>query len=368
MTLGEVFASRNNALNAWRLALACEVILWHSFPLTGRNVTFAPAHQLLGEAGVDGFFAISGFLITSSWLRHPRLREYCAARALRILPGFWVCLIVTAFVMAPIGVAIQNRGGGKLISSGASAQYVLKNIAVLILQPDIAGTPQGIPFPKYWNGSLWTLIWEVFCYILVAVLGVVGLLKRRWLLPVLFVLLFYWATQLPPPAPETITGAQAASRFGLMFVAGALVYQFRDKISARWSLVGLCAIIVALSGLMPDYRLVGAIPLAYAVIVSASLLKHKRLTLHNDLSYGVYIYAFPTQQLLVICGLAGLNPFAFFPVSTAATLPLAALSWFLIEKHAMSVKARFFKKMDAPRQPAPVATPPEDNRDASEVG
>lgn len=367
MKLGQVFAPRSNALNAWRLALAFEVILWHSFALTGRNVTFAPAHQLLGEGGVDGFFAISGFLITSSWLRHPRLREYCAARALRILPGFWICLIVTAFVIAPIGVAIQGGRGGR-ITSGDSAQFVLKNIAVLILQPDIAGTPQGIPFPKYWNGSLWTLIWEVFCYILVAALGVVGLLRRRWLLPVLFVLAVYWAAQLPPPDPETITGAQAASRFAMMFVAGALVYQFREKIPARWPLVGLCAIIVAVSGAMPDYRLVGAIPLAYAVIVSAALLRNERLTLHNDLSYGVYIYAFPMQQLLVICGLAGLNPFVFFPVSAAATLPLAALSWFLIEKHAMSVKARFFRKMSPPAEPAAVATPPEENRDASEVG
>ncbi len=368
MKLGQVFAPRSNALNAWRLALAFEVILWHSFPLTGRKVTFPPLHQLLGEAGVDGFFAISGFLITASWLRHPRLREYCIGRALRILPAFWVCLVVTAFVMAPIGVALQGRGGTKLITSGASAQFVLKNIAVLILQPDIAGTPQGIPFPKYWNGSLWTLIWEVFCYILVAALGVVGLLRRRWLLPVLFVLLFYWAIQLPPPAPETITGAQAASRFGLMFVAGALVYLFREKIPARWSLVGLCAIIVALSSLMPDYRLIGAIPLAYAVIVSGALLQNKRLTLHNDVSYGVYIYAFPIQQLLVICGLATLNPLVFFPVSAAATLPFAALSWFLIEKHAMSVKSRVFKKLSPHAPPAVTATPPEDDRDSSEVG
>ncbi|SPM32788.1 Peptidoglycan/LPS O-acetylase OafA/YrhL, contains acyltransferase and SGNH-hydrolase domains [Mycobacterium rhizamassiliense] len=368
MKLAQVFSPRKNALNAWRLALACEVILWHSFPLTGRNVPFPPAHQLLGEGGVDGFFAISGFLITSSWLRHPRLREYCAARALRILPGFWICLIVTAFVMAPIGVAIQNGGGGKLITSGASFQFVLRNIGVLILQPDIAGTPQGIPFPKYWNGSLWTLIWEVFCYILVAALGVVGLLKRRWLIPVLFALTVVWAAQLPPPAPETITAGQAASRFGMMFFAGALIYQFQEVIPARWSLVGLCAIIVGASSFMSDYRLFGALPLAYAVIVSAALLRHKRLTLHNDISYGVYIYAFPMQQLLVICGLASLNPFVFFPVSAAATLPPAALSWFLIEKHAMSLKARFFRKMETPPQQAAVATPPEDNRDASEVG
>ena len=367
MKLGQVFDARHNALNAWRLALAAEVILWRSFPLTGRNIRFAPAHQLVGEVGVDAFFAISGFLITASWLRHPRLRDYCTARALRILPAFYICLIVTAFVMAPIGVAIQGGPASKLILSGPSAEFVLKNITLIILQPDIGGTPRGIPFPGYWNGSLWTLIWEVFCYILVAVLGVVGLLRRRWLLPVLFALAVYWAAQLPPPSPETITPAQAASRFAVMFLAGALAYQFINVIPARWSLVAVSAVIVTASGLLPDYRLVGAIPLAYAVIVSGALIHNKRLTLQNDLSYGAYIYAFPTQQLLVICGLARLNPFVFFPLSALATLPLAALSWFLIEKHAMSIKARFFRKVSEPPEPAPIAKPPEDERDASEV-
>ena len=324
----------------------------------------APAHW--GSRG-GRFFAISGFLITASWLRHPRLRDYCTARALRILPGFYVCLVVTAFVMAPIGVAIQGGQASKLILSGPSAEFVLKNIAVIILQPDIGGTPQGIPFPNYWNGSLWTLIWEVFCYILVAVLGVVGLLRRRWLLPVLFVLAVYWAAQLPPPSPETITPAQAASRFAIMFLAGALAHQFINVIPARWSLVGVSVVIVAASGLLPDSHRRRCSTRVRRHRVGA-LVHNKRLTLHNDLSYGAYIYAFPTQQLLVICGLARLNPFVFCPLSALATLPLAALSWFLVEKHAMSLKARFFRKAAAPPEPVASAKPAEDDRDASGVG
>jgi hypothetical protein len=71
MTLGQELDPRRNALNAWRLALATGVILWHSFLTTGHHIPFAPARQLLGEVFVDGFFAISGYLITSSWLRAP---------------------------------------------------------------------------------------------------------------------------------------------------------------------------------------------------------------------------------------------------------------------------------------------------------
>ena len=156
-TLGEEFDPRSNALNAWRLTLATGVILWHAWPLTGRQVSFAPAHRLLADVWVDGFFAISGFLITWSWFRRPRVRDYFFARGLRILPGLWACLIVTAFVIAPIAVAIQGGPATKLLLSRAPFDYVLGNSAVALHNHDIGGTPSGVPWFGEWNGSLWTL-------------------------------------------------------------------------------------------------------------------------------------------------------------------------------------------------------------------
>jgi len=347
MTLGQEFDPRRNALNAWRLALATGVILWHSFLTTGHHVPFAPARQLLSEVFVDGFFAVSGFLITSSWLRDPRLRDYFVARGLRILPGVWTCLVVIAFVVAPIGVVMQGASATKLLLSGAPLQYVLINIpAVGGLQFDIGGTPRGVPYPGYWDSSLWTLIWEVFCYIAVAALGVVGLLRRRWLIPVALVLALGCAALATMPDAPTFQQmlAYAASRFALMFLAGAFLHQLRNVIPARWSLVALSVVVVLAAGLLPHYRLVAAVPLAYAIIVSAALIRNERLRLRTDLSYGVYIYAFPIQQLLVIGGLASLNPFVFAIIAAVAVLPVAALSWFLVEKPAISLKSRFKAK------------------------
>ena len=57
-TLGQVFDPRNNALNAWRLILAVSVIFWHSWPLTGRTITYRPFEQLIEQVGVDGFNAV----------------------------------------------------------------------------------------------------------------------------------------------------------------------------------------------------------------------------------------------------------------------------------------------------------------------
>lgn len=359
MKLVQVFDPRSNALNALRLMLAAEVIVCHSWGITGRIPSLRSVNQLLLCVGVDGFFAISGFLITASWLSNPRLREYLAARALRILPGFYVCLVVTAFVLAPIGVSMQGGSAAKLITSGASLEFVLKNSAVALVKFDIGGTPRGIPAAGAWNGSLWSLIWEVMCYLIVAIIGIIGLANRRWISPAIFVMALTGAILLPPiTLPEVTAAHQQAStaislmflaaRTAIMFSAGAFLYQWRDKIPARWSLVAVSVVIVLVSSQLPDYRVVAALPLAYAVIVSGTLIHSKRLRLRTDLSYGVYIYACPIQQLLAISGLIWLSPLAFAALSTIATLPLAALSWFLVEKPAQALKRRIKTNWSAP--------------------
>ena len=355
-TLEAEFDPQNNALNAWRLILATGVIFWHSWPLTGRKISYEPLHQLMEDVWVDGFFAISGFLITWSWFRQKRARDYFFARALRLLPGLWICLIVTAFVIAPVAVMIQGGSAVNLLFSRAPFEYVLGNSAVSLQKHDIAGTPSGIPWLGEWNGSLWTLFWEALCYFAIAGLGVVGLLGRRWVIPVLLVLVVFWSVVLPPysqfldappgapvhidAATQQLVMSGMAARFGLMFLAGALLYRFRDVIPARWSLVVVSVVIVLAASLLPNYRVLAAIPLAYAIIVSGALVRHKRLRLKTDLSYGVYIYAFPVQQLLVVSGLAFLNPLLFAVIAAIATLPLAALSWVLVEKPAIALKSR----------------------------
>ncbi|OBK36060.1 acyltransferase [Mycobacterium sp. 1165196.3] len=344
MKLVHSFDPRNNALNAIRLALAIEVIFLHSFQNTGR-VPPEPTRQLLMSVGVDGFFAISGFLITASWLSHPRARDYLVARALRILPGFYVCLAVTAFILAPISVLLQGGSAAKLLWSTGPIEYVLKNSAIAYLHWDVGGTPRGIPRAGDWNGSLWSLIYEVLCYLAVAVIGIAGLANRRWVSPTILAVGVFAAAMLPPLTLfQAWTVPQLIARCAIMFAAGALLFQFREVVPARWSLVGVSVIIVSVASMLPDYRVVGAIPLAYIVIVSGALTKKKRLNLRTDLSYGMYIYAFPTQQLLAVCGLTDLNPMFFFVFSTVGTLPLAAMSWFLVEKRAMALKSRLLRK------------------------
>ncbi len=136
-----------------------------------------------------------------------------------------------------------------------------------------------------WTG--WTLVWEVLCYLAAAGLGLAELANRRWLPVGVLALGIIAAILLPPLSyPGPWTNTQLAIRFAIIFSAGAAMYLWRDVIPARWSLVALSVLAVAASSLLSDYRLVGALPLAYAIIVSSLLLQHERLRLRTDLSYG----------------------------------------------------------------------------------
>ena len=343
MKISEAFDPRRNALNVWRLLLAAEVILWHSYLTTGRTPLIPhPVLQMSWSIGVDGFFAISGFLITRSWAERPKARDYLSARALRILPGLWICLIVTAFVIAPIGVAIQGGSAKSLLLSTGPISYVISNAFVLYVQQGINGTPAGVPVSTSWNGSLWSLFFELVCYLAVLVLGLIGMVKYRWVSVGLLLGATALALVLGPlvaPPAGVWTFGQIFARCAIMFAAGAVLYQWRETIPANWWLVALCAVVAAgASIVLPDYRVVAGLPLAYAVVVSGILVRGPHL--HNDFSYGMYIYAFPVQQVLVMAGLATLAPLLFFGLSTIFTFPLAAASWYLVEKRAMLMKYR----------------------------
>jgi peptidoglycan/LPS O-acetylase OafA/YrhL len=347
--LVHVFDPRANALNAVRLAMSLGVIVFHSFPLTGSAIRFAPVDQLLGSFFVDAFFAISGYLILSSWIRRPHWWPYLRARILRIMPAFYASALVTAFVIAPVAVLIGGLGFPSRFP-GEAATYVLRNGLLRVHQYAIAGTPIGVPYPHVWNGSIWTLWWEFLCYLGVLVLGLTRVLRWRATIVVLFgvTLVAFVATAYGPVHQYYVDNG---ARFGLMFLAGSMVYTFRDRLPVSWSLVGLAGAIVVASAWLPDYRLVAALPIAYVAIASGALLKHPRLRLRNDISYGTYIYAFPMQQLLASAGLYKLGVPLFAIASVAVTLPVAAASWFAIERPALKLKGSGRPKPRAGSQP-----------------
>ena len=333
---------RRNGLNTVRLALAASVLVWHSFRLTGRSVSYPHGGVFFGTFGVDGFFVISGLLLAGSYLHRPGVLRFLRNRALRILPGFWVCLVVVALGFAPLALLVRHGDFSGLVQGPDPAwRYVLVNVTTRMQQWSVAGTPEGTHYDGYWNGSLWTLSWEVVAYLVLAVLGLVGLLKRRLVMAV--ATLGLWAVH----AADTFDviphnyWVHTGSRLGLMFGLGVLLHLYGAKIPRNRVLTVVAVVVLAVSTLLPTYSVLGAPALAYLVIRVGIALSAPRWWLRDrDVSYGLYIYTFPVQQSLVLLGAAALPVPAFALVSLAAALPFAMASWFLVERPALHLKRR----------------------------
>lgn len=347
-SFADVFQPRANSLNFLRFVMASGVIVFHSFALSGNEIGVWPVYQLLGYVWVDGFFAISGYLILRSWLSKPDWRAFLSARALRIYPAFWVCLLVTAFVIAPIGTMLRSGAAYGEVFTGANLRYIWANASLVITQYDIAGTPLDVPYPGNWNGSLWTLAWEFLCYLGVLALGLFGLLRHRWTVPAAFGAALVVEVLVSTGVVENALIA-LASRFGVMFTAGMMIKRYERVIPVRPTYVFVAAALLAVTMLLPAYRPVGALLLAYVLMSTGALVQHPRLRLKNDISYGTYVYAFPLQQLLASAGVAESGPLVFLLLSLSMVWPVAALSWFAVEKPTLGLKRRFAQRAQAAR-------------------
>ncbi|MFU8875980.1 acyltransferase family protein [Micromonospora sp. SL4-19] len=379
-TLADAFSSADNSFGFLRLMFAFAVLVSHSLPIgfgtddPGGGLTNGQTG--LGEIGILGFFVISGFLITRSGARVPVLR-YLWHRGLRILPGLWVCLAVTAFVFAPI-VSLWERGTlhGLFDRSDGPFQYVAHNAFIMIWQYGISGLLLDTPYGQrtgasVFDGSLWSLIYEVFCYLLVAGLAVVGVLRRApWLVATLalagvgvLVHDLLRAPQIPGPqgVRGPVFGIDGLDRYSLIyltyvFLLGAVCQLYRDRIVLHDGLAVVAAAVVVATTQFGAFAVLGYPAFAYLVLWLAVRLPRwtRRIGRRHDYSYGFYIYAFPVQQILALVGAPRLGLMPYIAMCTVATVALAVPSWHLVERPAMALKGwsprRPVPERDVPRQ------------------
>lgn len=344
--LGDLLArGRPNALNLERLFLAAIVIIWHSFSVLGiEHNTEGATSILLGRMPVNGFFVLSGFLIYRSWVHHPNALAFLTARALRIYPGFWVCLAVTAFLFAPLAVVVRGGSAIDQVSDPATFSYLWKNSTLAMFQWTIGSTPVDVPFTSAWNASLWTLAWEFLCYLLLLLLGLSRLLERRCTLPSV-VVAFAICVMLSTDPANSNEIVLRLGRFGTYFFVGAWYAKHQDRIRISWIGVLIAFAVVVGAAVMPASTLIQAPAAGYALLGLGGLVSTPVLELRNDISYGMYIYAFPVQQILVVFGLSEPRVILFSAVAFLLTVPLAWLSWLAVERPCLSAKQRILSKI-----------------------
>jgi peptidoglycan/LPS O-acetylase OafA/YrhL len=360
--LSERSGSRANVFDVLRLAAAMAVLLSHCYPLTGRDEPVARAiGQTLGDVGVSVFFAISGFLVARSWTSQPKLRAFVAKRALRLLPALVVAVWLLALVLGPIATTLSPA---EYFTTPQTWIYPLRSSLLVTFAGRLPDVFTHNPLPNAVDGSLWTLPVEAFAYGVVAVLGLLALIHRRWLLAALVVLgllaicpLLDVASHLPGGAENTAAGGNVEIVLHLLtvFLAGAGLFAARERVALSWWAAAALGAVWVVSWKSSWVLVAASVFIPYAVLVVAyrAPLWLNVLTRPGDVSYGVYVYAFPVQQTLVLVW-TDITPLQMLVIAAPLTYLLGLASWRLIESRALALKPRLATAMPVRRVPSVV--------------
>ncbi len=347
VTLDALSGDRNNNFNLLRFAAASAVILGHSILLSGQRTS--SLGWSLGYAAVNCFFVISGFLVCRSFCLRGNLRDYLACRTLRLYPAL---LIAVAFCVFGVGLWMTPVDPATFLGHEQTRRFLWHNSLLFVGQVEIhlPGLFSRNPYPGQVNAPLWTLQYELGCYLLLALLGAPTLLlaaaRRESILRAIVTLLALvcmalFLANVASSTPETGIVANGV-RLGAMFFSGAALYLWRQHIRLSHSAALLLVIVIVILALSPwrsPFVVTTWLALPYlllylAYVPGGALRCFNRL---GDYSYGLYVFAFPLQQLLVWY-LSGINAPTLFLASMTCTLPLAMLSWHCVEKPALALK------------------------------
>jgi peptidoglycan/LPS O-acetylase OafA/YrhL len=356
MTLATGLSGRRNAFGFLRFSLASLVLFDHMWLLGGYGEDptwkWTGGQDSSGGIAVAGFFAISGYLITKSAFRTDVV-QFMWHRVLRILPAFWLLILVTAFIVGPAlwWHAHGGLGGYFARVPGGPFGYIKADWDLNLTQYGIHDLLTGTPYGQaskssVFNGSLWTLIYEWRCYLVVAGLTMFGVLKgARPMVAVIAVALWLLTIlqSIDPAMPGRIAPWLADTytvRFTMIFMVGAAFAAYADRVPLN-DRFGLLAGVLYLGSIVTGgYLVIGYPAMAYLLLWVASRLRGPlaRIGAVNDYSYGVYIYGFLVQQLLAGVGVHTWGHVTYLAISFALTLLCAMASWHLLEKHALRLK------------------------------
>lgn len=338
-----------NHFNLLRLLAASSVIISHAWCIAGGLTAFDPLYGFigfdLGSSAVIAFFAISGYFILLSFQRRQSNAAFIVARITRIIPGLLVVSLISTFIM---GALLTTFPLSSYFHSNSTWLYTLQNISIYRIQ---ASTLPGVfahnPMRGFINGSLWTLFYEVACYIGLFFAGILGFLRGArfvWML-------LAWAPVYLAARYGPWTNLNYFAILSLPFLIGMTAYHFRTRGMLRgWAALALLVVAAALGFEHHGVEELWSAAVAYGVLwlgfaEAPALLAYNKV---GDFSYGTYIYGFPVGQ---IC--AALIPGIGVPLLITLSLPISilcgALSWHVVEKPALELRNIHFRR---PRQTA----------------
>jgi len=366
--------------DAVRVSLALLVVAYHSPWVVGLGHEALGPFWLAGELIVPAFFVVSGFLVTASAARLDAW-QFVIHRILRIMPAFTLMIAVSALLVGPVLTTLPLQD---YFSSPQLGRYFLELVGAS--PSNLPGVFDNNRGTTTFNMSVWSIRWEVGCYLFVAAAATLGLVRRPRLLlvaavaiivvpPLLYLALyagligggseearrlvtpdgFFWYQ----PIEQVLRGRTGVGMWfaallvnwifrGVpFFFAGVAAYICRDKILySRAAAIAAAAIIGLASALCPEtwnnplVYFAMALPLTIVVLTLGLSPLSLPLPFRNgDYSYGIYLFAFPVQQMLAQCGADrgewALNAMLTMPIATI----LAIFSWHFVEQPMLATKS-----------------------------
>ena len=334
--------AHDNNFNFLRLVGACCVIFSHSYDVVGRSNEEPIGNISNGtlEASAIGlaiFFFVSGYFVTKSALTSTSILNFVKKRVLRIYPALIVCTLISVFIAAPLLSSLPVRDYFTNIATG---KYLL-NITGLIIRMELPGVFQSSAYHVHaFNASLWSISIEITLYISILILSIFSFGNRKKIFTIaasiilisLFSILFFYSS-IDFTIKRNINLTCVFFLGSLAFTASlnkkAILYALITTITA-----GLLFSITSLKSNAECLLLI----ILSCLVYLAGMSKRVKIRLSTDISYGLYIFAFPIQQWLFSTVHFNNNPLLNFSLALIVTGFVGYLSWRFIEQPFMQFK------------------------------
>ncbi|WP_017930532.1 acyltransferase family protein [Robiginitomaculum antarcticum] len=333
----------DNFFTPLRIIMALMVVFGHAFVVYYGASDFEPKvflHYTPSYLAVNAFFIASGFLVTGSMLYRGDLREFGAARVLRIYPALFVHVVIVAFVLGAIMTTLPLADYFMDPQVLAQPAFVLSFYDTDMILPGVFTSNA----EQLSSATLWTLRYELLAYMATAIMFATGLMHKKWMIAAPFVLsVIGWIAAhrlgIFDAFPATV---QSILRFSVAYGLGAALYAYQDFIRLYWPMVLVFGLMTWLLKSTPEVEILMNVTIGAAVFTLAYMKVPKldKLKGATDTSYGIYIYHWAVLQTIKAI-LPDIGLWTLMITATLITLLIAYASWIWIEKPALALKPRF---------------------------
>lgn len=325
---------RGNSFDILRMGAALAVIFCHHYYIVGREGPSWMNVGMIGGVAVMTFFTISGYLVAGSWLREPRFFSFTAKRLLRLWPGMLAAILLNIFVF---GLVFTTLPAKEFLAHPQTLEY-FKNLLLMKAYVNLPAVFVNNPLALLMNGPLWTIPMEAMCYAVLAVAGLLGIFKRRWIATLVltgYVLVFIARYN------ADFTGTMMHwYEYPAYFACGALLALHRDRFlphatSITFGLIPI-ALFFWLTGLQHTSGLV-ALPALLIFLGTRHTAFSAWLSRWGDPSYGIYLSGCPIAQAIVATW-PEMNFYASLLLACGLSTLLGYVLWHAIESPALRLK------------------------------